>query len=569
MSGAGTVDGHHVPRLATLARRAALVPLVLAVCPAAACAAGPEAGVFPAARTTTFDGPRVALLNAVDGSVSGGPALGLGSSDYAALSAARVQGAALLDALRADLGVPTTAAALAAPVTPTQVLQAAASASQAAAFGALATSLAGRTGTIRLGDVLQLDPANATLSDVSLNGLDLATAVIEQYGFATAAAPATATVTGAALGLQSVVTSVALTATVTSPPAYVRGPAGTSFHSAGVRLKADVDLVDQTPSSAALNAALAPLGNATSTVTVQQVKLFVDLAEGRGTIAAIDAVGRAVALQSTPGTADAYLGSIPDALFLDRTHVVAPATDLTPDSVGTLRIRVTQSFTGSVLADSTSRLMARSPALGAETSAGALPATAPFPARRTTGDDATYSANLLDALTGSAFTLRLDPMGALLDPIAPGTITPTTRTVVLGSLKPSLASVFTGIVAPATTALGAAPGSATTEVDGISAARTAVRWRGGTATRLRRGVRLLWRTGRDADTLGFDVYRVRRGTARRVRLTRRLLPGGALGGGGGRHRFTDRGGRRTDRYVVVAQGLDGKRTAHGLTVRPR
>lgn len=96
-----------------------------------------------------------------------------------------------------------------------------------------------------------------------------------------------------------------------------------------------------------------------------------------------------------------------------------------------------------------------------------------------------------------------------------------------------------------------------------SGSPTAVKWAGGTARVAGRGVRLTWRTGREADTLGFDVLRVRRGSTKRVKVTRSLISGGAVRSRTS-YRFVDRSGRRGDRYLVVARGLNGRATVHAL-----
>jgi hypothetical protein len=75
------------------------------------------------------------------------------------------------------------------------------------------------------------------------------------------------------------------------------------------------------------------------------------------------------------------------------------------------------------------------------------------------------------------------------------------------------------------------------------------------------GVRLRWRTGTNADTLGFYVFRQHAG--RRVRVDKRLIPAkGSLSGA--RYSFLDRRaprGRLT--YRLQAVGSDGSRTWYG------
>jgi subtilisin-like proprotein convertase family protein len=82
------------------------------------------------------------------------------------------------------------------------------------------------------------------------------------------------------------------------------------------------------------------------------------------------------------------------------------------------------------------------------------------------------------------------------------------------------------------------------------------------AKRSQRGVVVRWRTGTEADTLGFNVYR-QQGN-HRVRVNRRLLP--ALAGvSGGSYSFLDRHAprHRALRYWLQNVAVDGTRTWHG------
>jgi hypothetical protein len=76
-----------------------------------------------------------------------------------------------------------------------------------------------------------------------------------------------------------------------------------------------------------------------------------------------------------------------------------------------------------------------------------------------------------------------------------------------------------------------------------------------------RGVRLRWRTGTEADTLGFHVYRERAG--KRVRLDRRIVPAkGSLSGA--RYSFLDRRAPRGKlTYRLQAVDRNGTRTWYG------
>ena len=82
------------------------------------------------------------------------------------------------------------------------------------------------------------------------------------------------------------------------------------------------------------------------------------------------------------------------------------------------------------------------------------------------------------------------------------------------------------------------------------------------AHRAGKGVLLRWRTGTEANELGFNVYRQQ--GARRVRVNRRLLP--ALGGiGGSSYSYRDRRAprHRALRYWLQDVAVDGTRTWHG------
>ena len=82
------------------------------------------------------------------------------------------------------------------------------------------------------------------------------------------------------------------------------------------------------------------------------------------------------------------------------------------------------------------------------------------------------------------------------------------------------------------------------------------------AVRSPNGVVIRWRTGTEADELGFNVYRQQHG--RRVRVNKRLLP--ARGGAqGGTYSFVDRNAPRNAAVRYWLQDVDrsGARTWHG------
>ena len=278
-------------------------------------------------------------LSATLGSLLG-TNLTLSALGWNAIAAGQVNGLDVANALRAELGVASTSQALAAHATVAQVITAAASAATAEGNTALATALGdlssqvgGLAGTIKLGDLIQIDPNDGSLANASLNALDLATGTVRLSNFKdVATTPTPVTVSGADLGLGGVLNSVQLSAQVVEPPVYMVAAVGATFHTSAVRLKLNVDLVDPSPSTSTLVTALSSLGTIQADATIGQVRLYTEVAEGTGVISAIDAITHAVTLQATPG--DVYLGQIPDATFFDRSHILNPATDLGYGDVG-------------------------------------------------------------------------------------------------------------------------------------------------------------------------------------------------------------------------------------------
>ena len=106
--------------------------------------------------------------------------------------------------------------------------------------------------------------------------------------------------------------------------------------------------------------------------------------------------------------------------------------------------------------------------------------------------------------------------------------------------------------------------TATVNIDDVAFETTplAVTVYGLRATRSHRGVVLRWRTGTEADTLGFNVYR--QTGARRVLVNRRLIPAvGAVAGS--LYSYRDRAAPqgRALRYWLQDVAVDGTRTWHG------
>ncbi|WP_435021367.1 Ig-like domain-containing protein [Tundrisphaera sp. TA3] len=426
----------------------------------------PIASVTAGTRLASVDTTRSALLNGLLGNLVGGGALSTSVLDNNALAQGQVRGGNLLAALQTNLGLASTDQAAAADITLPQLFAAAADAAQAegntalvTAFDNLALQVTGSNQTIRLGELINVTPNQGDLADANLNALDLATGAVQLFNFknvATTTAPVT--ISGAALGLGSVVNSVALSATVVEPPVFTVGGVGTTFHTAGIRLKLNLDLVDLSPSTAGLNSLLGgalagPLSNllsVDSNLTLGNIDLFTTVASGTGTITAIDAISRAVTMQTTPGVANAYLGTISDAVFGNRAVPINPATDIGFGTIGALTIGTS----GLINTSGTTAIQARSSALGAAPLAGSLVFTPPYPQTLVDGSSAAFLANLASTLVTNLQVQTSGSLGLVLDPVVNGTILPVVTPLVANTLAPVLSTVLTGVVDPVLDAVG-------------------------------------------------------------------------------------------------------------------
>ena len=111
------------------------------------------------------------------------------------------------------------------------------------------------------------------------------------------------------------------------------------------------------------------------------------------------------------------------------------------------------------------------------------------------------------------------------------------------------------------------PGVITAYFDDVAfeTGSTAVTLRSLSASRSAAGVRLHWRTGSEADTLGFHVYRGR--GAKLTRVDRRMIPArGSVSGA--RYSFVDRRAPRA-KLDVPASGCRNRRIAHLGRTRQR
>lgn len=316
---------------ATLLAALVLPRTALAACSGLGCvSAGP--------RLASIDSTRGALLNALLGSL-GNSTLNVSVADWNTLAAGDVSLLRTVSALQATLNTSTPAATLTSNITVLELLTAATTGATAegktqlaAALNGLRLSLAGLSTPIQLGQLLQ---SNGVLGTTRVNALELVTGVLQLYNSRhVLSTPQAITLSGASIGLGSLLGSVTLQAQVIEPPVIVCGGVGSSFHSAAMRVKLGVDLVSINLDVSLLTALL---GGGIS-AHIGHLDVYVEVARTDGVITAINSLSNAVTVQATPGVAALYLGRIDDALFFNRSRAINPATDVGWGVVGALKV---------------------------------------------------------------------------------------------------------------------------------------------------------------------------------------------------------------------------------------
>jgi uncharacterized repeat protein (TIGR01451 family) len=403
-------------------------------------------------------GPRLASMNSSQATLYNGvlsqltdTRVALTVADWNALAEGGTNLGGFLDALAAETGAAGRDDALAGQATPSQIVAAMASAARqqgrtqaAAALDALKVQVAGLSGTVSLADLIDSGSMAGAMDSVSLGTLDLITGLVQLYNTSgAAAAREPVTLSGESLGLAGV-EAVRLSAQTTEPPVLRCGPAGTTFHSAAMRYKLDVDLA---PSSPDLTALSAIPGFSNAQLTLSRLTLYGEVARGSGVIAAVDALARSVTVQATPGVSDLYLGQIPDEAFNDRSRRIDPATDLGFAPIGELQ--VSDAATG---VTTTTAVEVRSHAQGQATGPSTLVYTGPYPQTQTARAGADVATQLSADLMNN-MELRTNPslggadaqvQEALL-PIVRDSLTPVVGTLVSEALSPALQMMGVGL----------------------------------------------------------------------------------------------------------------------------
>jgi uncharacterized repeat protein (TIGR01451 family) len=403
-------------------------------------------------RLASVDTGKSALLGPLLGGLLG-TQLSLTAVDWNTLATGNVRALDFLNALQAGANVSSPAQALNASVTLAQVAtalgvaaQAQANTSLATTLQALATQLNGVGATVRVGDLLKLTADASTLGASTLNGLDMLTGLIQLYNTKNVATtPAPVGLTGGVLGQAGIVNSVLLYAQVVEPPVYVCGPAGSTFHSAAIRIKLKLDLVSLSPATTLLT----NLG-VNAQIAIGKLDVYLEVARAEGSLTAVDAVSRAVTLQVAPGVADAYIGSIADSVFFNRTRTLS-AADVDYGQIGVLTLGA---LTVGIEVKSTSKGTA--PFSNSVTLSGAFPQT------RTVSSSTTFATDIADSLV-SNLALKAMPALGLLE----GTVLPVVKTIVTGALTPVLRPILSGIADPLLKLVGVGLGQIVVTVEGI------------------------------------------------------------------------------------------------------
>lgn len=422
-------------------------------------------------------GPRLVSVNSTQGPVLNllfsalvpGTTVNLTALDWNSLAGADVNLNALLTQLNGGVQVSDPAQVLNAAITVgtlraavVDVLRADGQTAAATVLDVLPLGVAGAGGSIRLGDLLKISLPVGSLSDIELDVLDLLTGGLQLYNYSNVVTtPQPIAVNTAALGLSGLA-NTRLWLQVVEPPVYTCGPLGTAFHSAAIRTKLDLELV-QGLDVASLIASLTNLNvlglarvNVNSlSASVLRLQVYADIARAEGTLAAVNLVGSSVNLQARPGLVNLYVGQISDAVFFNRTRVL-DASVLSPVALTSLNLSVRVSALGLPVADVVVPLT-----VGLRGYATATPGvqtasfTGPYPQTRTLSAGTVSAATLVSTLVNSldvtitSGTPVVTLLGAVPLPLPVNTLVNS----LVGALLPPLRLVTNAVVAPVLTTL--------------------------------------------------------------------------------------------------------------------
>lgn len=500
-------DGmHEADRIQTPSRRWCALLLVMlcawtmfngsaaaqSACTSAACvSAGP--------RLVSVDSSQSPVLNLLFGALLPGTNVTLTAVDWNHLAGANINLNALITRLNSGVVVSDPSQVLNSSIAlgtfraaMVSVLQADGQTAAANVLNALPLGAAGASGTIRLADLLQIQLPTGSLTNIRLNVLDLLTGGVQLYNYSNVlTTPTPITVNTAALGLTGIA-NVRLWLQVVERPVYVCGPTGTAFHSAAIRTKLDLDLV-QGLNLAALTSLLTNLNvlglakvNVNSlSASVLHLQVYADVARAEGTIQAVNLVGSAVTLQARPGLVNLYVGQISDATFFNRNTVLTESA-LSSAALTSLTLSVRVSTLLNInVADISVPLNVSVRAFATATPPlQTVNFTGPFPQTRTLSAGTVSASTMVSTLINSleiqvtsgnptvtllgALPLPL-PVADLVNTLVSTLLTPI-RTQVNALVAPILTTLLGGVVDNVLGLLGIRIGQAVFTVEGIAQA---------------------------------------------------------------------------------------------------
>lgn len=464
-----------------------------------ACTAGACVSAGP--RLASIDSSQGPVLNLLFSALLPGSNLTVSVADWNSLAGANLSLNALLTQLNAGVTVSDPSQVLNTNISlgqlraaMVQVLAADGQTAAANVLNALPLGVAGASGSIRLADILQIALPTGSLTTVRLNVLDLLTGGVQLYNFRNVlTTPTPVTVSTAALGLNGVA-NVRLWAQVVEPPVYACGALGTAFHSAAIRVKLDLDLV-QGLNTGSLSAALnglnllgVSLSNTSVSADVLHLQVYADVARAEGSISAVNLVASAVTLQARPGLVNLYVGQISDATFFNRSTVLGE-TALSPATLTNLsvKVRIGVNVLGAIVPVADLTLPIAVSIRGFATATPELQSASfsgPYPQTRTLSSGTVSAATMLSTLVNSLNiqlssgnpqvtllgSLQLPlPVADLVNGIVNTLLTPV-RTAVNGLVTPVLTAVLGGVVDNLLALLGIRIGQAVFTVEGVTQA---------------------------------------------------------------------------------------------------
>lgn len=409
-------------------------------------------------RLLSVDTTQSALLNPLLGGLLG-TRLSLTAVDWNNLAQGNLNLLGFLNALQLQTGLSSPTEVLNANVTLAQVTaalgiqaQVQASTSLSGALNTLGNQLGGAGATVRVGDLVKVSGDTANLAKTTINALDMLTGLIQLYNRRNVlTTPDPVGVSGGVLGSLGILNSLQLYAQVVEPAVYLCGPAGSTFHSAAIRVKLKLDLITLAPVTDLLTALIG-----TTSIAIGKLDVYVEIGRGEGRLVAVDAISRAVTLQALPGVADIYIGKIDDSVFFNRSRRIDPAVDLGYGKVGTLTLA------GLNLLDIEIESWARGEAPFAST----VTMSGTFPQTRTVSTSTVFVTNLVGGLV-SNLSLRIPTLDLGLLNILTDVVLGLVKTIVVGVLSPILSPILGGIVDPLLQLLGIGLGQVVVTVNGI------------------------------------------------------------------------------------------------------